>query len=60
MAESQNKFSTASFAQIVNLKGTKGKVVSELDFAETILCTPAIANGALFVRSDGHLWKVGQ
>jgi len=52
-------FNEKGFAQIVNLQGGKGKVVSELDFAETILCTPAIANGALFVRSDGHLWKVG-
>lgn len=53
-------FNEKGFAQIVNLQGSKGKVVSELDFAETILCTPAIANGALFVRSDGHLWKLGQ
>ena len=53
-------FSEKGYAQIVDLTGAKGKVVSELDFAETILCTPAIANGSVFVRSDGHLWKLGQ
>ena len=37
---------------------TKGEIVGEGQFGETILCTPAIADGALYVRSDGHLWKV--
>lgn len=27
---------------------------------ETILCSPAVANGALFVRSDAHLWKIAE
>ena len=27
---------------------------------ETILATPAIAEGALYIRSDKHLWKVGK
>jgi len=35
----------------------EGKIVSQLDLAETILCSPAAANDALYIRSDGHLWK---
>jgi hypothetical protein len=34
--------------------------VSSHEFGETILCTPAISGGALYVRSDKHLWKIGQ
>ena len=35
----------------------KGSVVATTDLKQTILCTPAISGGALYVRSDGHLWK---
>ncbi len=38
--------------------GEKGELAAEIDLGETILCTPAIANGALYVRSDHHLWKI--
>ena len=24
------------------------------------LCSPAIAQGAIYVRSDGHLWKIAK
>jgi outer membrane protein assembly factor BamB len=27
---------------------------------ETILCTPAVADGALYLRSDQHLWKLAK
>lgn len=40
--------------------GDTGEIVAHHEFGETILCTPAIANGALYVRSDKHLWKVGK
>lgn len=42
---------------VVQLDGEKGKVVSRVELGEAVLCTPAIANGAVFVRSDQHLWK---
>ena len=35
-----------------------GQITGELDLGQTILCTPAIANGALYVRSDARLWKL--
>jgi len=44
--------------QVVNAEGEEGGVVSELDLGEVILSTPSIANGALYFRSDGRLWKL--
>ena len=40
-------------------KPQEGKVVSTIELNETILGTPAISGNALYVRSDGHLWKFG-
>jgi outer membrane protein assembly factor BamB len=39
----------------------KGPVLVEsCPLNETILCTPAIAGGAFYVRSDRHLWKIAE
>jgi outer membrane protein assembly factor BamB len=46
-------------AHIVKL-GEKGEVVGTADFGEKIQGTPAVANGAMFVRSDKHLWKIAE
>jgi outer membrane protein assembly factor BamB len=35
-------------------------IVDRCPFAETILCTPAATNGALYLRSDRHFWKIGK
>ncbi|MCX7825758.1 MAG: PQQ-binding-like beta-propeller repeat protein [Verrucomicrobiae bacterium] len=35
-----------------------GKIIGEIDLAATILCTPAIARGAIYIRSDSKLWKL--
>jgi outer membrane protein assembly factor BamB len=45
---------------IVVKGGETGSIVSSHEFRETILCTPAISGGAVYVRSDKHLWKIGQ
>ncbi|MCA9110042.1 MAG: PQQ-binding-like beta-propeller repeat protein, partial [Planctomycetaceae bacterium] len=44
----------------VELGDEEGKIVGTHELGETILCTPAIADGAIYVRSDGHLWKIAQ
>jgi outer membrane protein assembly factor BamB len=36
------------------------RVLAGGDLDETILGTPAVAGGALYVRSDSHLWKIEQ
>jgi hypothetical protein len=43
--------------QTVRLSDKKGEVASQFELGERILCTPALAAGALYVRSDKHLWK---
>jgi outer membrane protein assembly factor BamB len=35
-------------------------VLSTNDIGEDVTATPAIAEGAIFIRTDGHLWCVGQ
>jgi outer membrane protein assembly factor BamB len=44
-------------AQVVRL-GAQGQIVDESDFGETIQATPAVDRGAIYVRSDRHLWKI--
>lgn len=60
---------TAKHLYVVNEKGLiqvidpakpEGEVISEMDLGETILGTPSIAGNAIYIRSDGHLWKVAQ
>ena len=50
-------FNEDGTAFVVKPEKDKGTIVSELDLAEKILCSPGAANGALYVRSDAHLFK---
>ncbi|MFT5470065.1 MAG: outer membrane protein assembly factor BamB [Verrucomicrobiales bacterium] len=52
-------FNEQGKGQIVDVtKGEEGNPVSSIELEETILCTPAFSGGAIYVRSDGHLWKL--
>lgn len=53
-------FHDSGMCQVVKLGEDEGRIVSEYDFGEGILCSPAIANGALYVRGHKHLWKVSE
>lgn len=44
--------------QVVDPAKPEGQVVSELELGESILSTPAISGGALYLRSDTKLWKL--
>ncbi len=46
--------------QVVDTAAPQGAVVSELDLGKAILSTPSIDGGAVYVRSDGKLWKLGK
>jgi outer membrane protein assembly factor BamB len=46
--------------QVVDIDTEEGEIVSQIDLGETVLCTPALVDGALFVRSDQHLWKIAE
>ncbi len=44
--------------QVIDIAAPEGAIVSELDLGKTVLSTPSIANGAVYVRSDAKLWKL--
>jgi outer membrane protein assembly factor BamB len=51
-------FNEDGMAYIVKPDEDDGSILSELNLGETILSTPAVADKAIFVRSDQHLWKI--
>ena len=51
-------FNEEGSCTVVKLGGDKGEIVGNGELGEQILCTPAVANGALFIRSHGHLFKI--
>ncbi len=53
-------FSFEGVGQLVEISadGRSGKVIAKIPFGETIQASPAVSAGAVFVRSDGHLWKL--
>jgi outer membrane protein assembly factor BamB len=51
-------FNDAGLAQLVTLGKERGTVSGQHDYKEGILGTPALADKALYVRSDQHLWKI--
>lgn len=53
-------FNEKGDAQVVDISGPEGEIVGESTVGETILSTPAISGNELFVRSDGHLWKIAK
>jgi outer membrane protein assembly factor BamB len=50
-------FNEEGMAFVVKPSRRNGEIVSELELGETILSSPAASNNALYVRSDGSLWK---
>lgn len=50
-------FSFEGLTYVVKL-GEKGEIVSQTEIGEKIQGTPAVADGAMYVRSDKHLWKI--
>ncbi|MBV6499064.1 MAG: Outer membrane protein assembly factor BamB [Prosthecobacter sp.] len=44
--------------QVVDTTAKEGEVVHSVELKDTLLCTPAISNGAVYVRSDKALWKL--
>jgi outer membrane protein assembly factor BamB len=43
--------------QVVRL-GKEGEIVGKTEVGEPILGSPAVADNALYLRSDAHLWKI--
>ena len=45
--------------QTVDTTAPEGNVVSTLDLKDTVIGTPSIGNGALYIRSDSTLYRIG-
>jgi outer membrane protein assembly factor BamB len=45
--------------QTVDTTAPEGNVVSSLDLHDTVIGTPSIGHGALYVRSDSTLYRIG-
>jgi outer membrane protein assembly factor BamB len=46
--------------RVVAVDGDEGQVVGESSFGQRIHASPAVAGGAMYVRSDKHLWKIAE
>lgn len=52
-------FNETGGGHCVNLNADRGELVATSELpGEVFLCTPAIANGAVYIRSDQKLWKI--
>jgi outer membrane protein assembly factor BamB len=50
----------AGLVQVVEMGAKENRLLGGGDVKEAVLGTPALVEGALYVRSDRHLWKVGR
>jgi outer membrane protein assembly factor BamB len=46
--------------QVVDTTEPEGAITSQLDLGRVVLGTPSISRGAIYVRSDAKLWKLGK
>lgn len=51
-------FNEKGVGQVVKPGVESGELVSSNDLGEMFMCTPAISNGAIYIRSDSTLWKI--
>ena len=47
-------------AQVVRTTDAGGEILAVNKFDEPVLGSPAVADGALYVRGEKHLWKIAQ
>jgi len=50
----------AGLVQVLDVSGKQPAIVSENDLGDPVLGTPAIAGGALYIRSNETLWKISK
>ncbi|MEM9283509.1 MAG: PQQ-binding-like beta-propeller repeat protein [Verrucomicrobiota bacterium] len=50
-------FSENGIGFVIDVTGEEGVIISYVELGETILATPSLDQGALYIRSDEHLWK---
>ena len=50
--------SAKGLVEVVDISGDDPQIVAENDMQEEMLSSPAIANGAIYLRGVSHLWKI--
>ena len=53
-------FNSDGKAMVVQLGDKQGKIVFKTEFPEGFQASPAVAGDAVVVRTDSHLWKIGE
>jgi len=53
-------FSEEGLVQVVDLTAPEGNISGKMDLGEMIQCSPAVANGAIYVRSNSSIWKIAR
>ena len=53
-------FNEEGMVQVVDLSAPEGRIAGEMDLGEMIQCSPAVSNGALYVRSNRRIWKISR
>ena len=53
-------FNEEGMAQVVDLSAPEGRIAGEMDLGEMIQSSPAISNGAIYVRSNQRIWKISR
>ena len=46
--------------QSIDTTSAEGTITGKLDLGVPILGTPSLSGNSLYLRSDGHLWKIGK
>jgi outer membrane protein assembly factor BamB len=53
-------FNQEGDARVVRIGSDQGELLHSMKFGEVIQGSPAVVDGAIFVRSDRHLWKIAK
>lgn len=46
--------------QAVDITAAEGAVRSRMELGEEVMSTPSLSGNSLYVRSDGHIWRIGK
>ncbi len=52
--------SAEGLVQVVDVEGEEPKLVAKNDMQEEMLGSPAVSDGAIYLRGVSHLWKIGR
>jgi outer membrane protein assembly factor BamB len=55
-----NEEGVVQVVRLASKEGEKGEVVGTGELGQTVLASPAIAAGAIYVRADASLWRISR